>query len=358
MNVSLNDPNRIQKTVLVVITLGISLLFLWMIHQFLIALFLAAIAAGMFMPLHHALRKRFGGRETLAAAVTVALAFLLVIGPVTAFLGLVASEAIRMSAASGPWIHEHLSTTAEINQLFEKFPKLALLQPFREQLLSKAGELAGDFGGLVVGILTSAARETATFLFMLFVMLYAMFFFLIGGGSVMKKILYYLPLDSEGENRLVERFLSVSRATLKGTLMIGLLQGALGGLGFFVAGIQGAALWATVLAVLSAIPGVGPVLVWLPAVAFLAVTGQWGASAGLLVWFVGVVGSVDYFLRPRLIGKDTKMPDLLILLGTLGGIVLFGPAGFLIGPIVTALFLTLWDLYGETFKHVLPPVDS
>jgi predicted PurR-regulated permease PerM len=358
MNEQFSDTKRIQNTVLIVLTLGISLLFLWMIHQFLIALFLAAIAAGMFFPLHRALRTRFGGREVPAAGVTVGLTLLLVIAPTTSFLGIVASEAIRVSQASGPWIHEHLSSTAEINRLLERFPKLALLEPFRAQILEKAGAFAGDFGALVVGTLTNAARETALFFFMLFVMLYAMFFFLIGGSAVMKKILYYLPLGSEDENRLVERFLSVSRATLKGTLMIGLLQGALGGLGFWVAGIEGAPLWAAVLSVLSAIPGVGPVLVWLPAVVYLAAIGQWSAAGGLLAWFVGVVGSVDYFLRPRLIGKDTKMPDLLILLGTLGGIVLFGPAGFLIGPIVTALFLTLWDLYGETFKDVLPPVDS
>lgn len=358
MNEQLSDTKRIQNTVLVVITLGISLLFLWMIHQFLIALFLAAIASGMLLPLHRALRARFGGREAPAAAVTVGLTLLLVIVPTTSFLAIVASEAIRISQASGPWIRENLSGSTEVHRLLERFPNLALLEPFREQILEKAGGFAGDFGALVVGTLTNAARETALFFFMLFVMLYSMFFFLIGGSAVMKKILYYLPLESEDEDRLVGRFLSVSRATLKGTLMIGLLQGALGGIGLWVAGIEGAPLWAAILTVLSAIPGIGPVLVWAPAVVYLAAIGQWGVAAGLLAWFVGVVGSVDNFLRPRLIGKDTKMPDLLILLGTLGGIVLFGPAGFLIGPIVTALFLTLWDLYGETFKDVLPPVDS
>jgi predicted PurR-regulated permease PerM len=353
----INPSKRVQNIVLVVLTLGISLLFLWMIHQFLIALFLAAIAAGMFLPVFRALRTRFKNRDVPAAAATIGLVLLLVIVPTTVFLGIVTSEAIRISQESGPWIQAHLSSTAQIDQLFHRFPKLGLLQPFREQILAKAAAFAGDIGSVIVGVLSRAARETAVFFFMLFVMLYAMFFFLIGGGAVMKKILYYLPLESEDENRLVERFLSVSRATLKGTLMIGLLQGALGGFGFWVANIQGAALWAALLAVLSAIPGVGPVLIWFPAVCYLAAAGRWTAAGGLLVWFVGVVGGVDYFLRPRLIGKDTKMPDLLVLLGTLGGIVLFGPAGFLIGPIVTALFLTIWDLYGENFKNVLPPVD-
>jgi predicted PurR-regulated permease PerM len=354
---SSSSSTQIQNRVLVVLTLGISLLFLWMIHQFLIALFLAAIAAGMFHPLYLALQKRSKGRAVLPAAATVAIALFLVIVPATAFFGIVTSEAIRLGQAAEPWIQQHLSSMTEINRLLERFPRLELLEPFRAQILEKAGALAGSLGSIIVATLTQAARETALFLFMLFVMLYAMFIFLINGPAIIKKILYYLPLDSDDQNRLMERFLSVSRATIKGTLMVALLQGALGGIGFWVADIQGPALWTAVLTVLSAIPGVGPVLVWFPAVVYLAATGEWGAAGGLFAWFVGAVGAVDNFVRPRLIGKDAKMPDLLILLGTLGGIVLFGLAGFLIGPIVTALFLTVWDLYGETFKNVLPPVE-
>lgn len=357
MTESNNDSKRLQKIVLIAITLGVSLLFLWMIRQFLIALFLAAIAAGMFMPLYHELRRRFGGREAPAAATTVGLVLLLVVGPTTVFLVVVAAETIHISESFGPWVRQNLSS-AGINQLMERFPDLGVLDPLREQLIAKAASSAADLGALMVGALTSVARATATFFFMLFVMLYALFFFLIYGETTMKKILYYLPLESEDENRLVERFLSVSRATLKGTVMIGLIQGALGGLAFWAAGIQGAALLTAVLAVLSTIPGVGPVLLWLPMVIYFAVTGEIVLAAALLGWFMGVIGSVDYFLRPRLIGKDAKMPDLMILLGTLGGIVLFGPAGVLIGPIVTAIFLTLWDLYGKTFKDELPPVKS
>jgi predicted PurR-regulated permease PerM len=111
------------------------------------------------------------------------------------------------------------------------------------------------------------------------------------------------------------------------------------------------------MAVLSTVPGIGAALVWVPAVGYLAVVGRTVPAVLMALWFAGVVGSVDNLLRPSLIGKDTKMPDLLILLGTLGGIVLFGPIGFLLGPIVTALFLTVWEIYGETFRDVLPAVD-
>src|SRR5262249_49855304 len=153
-------------------------------------------------------------------------------------------------------------------------------------------------------------------------------------------------------------FVSVSRATIKGTLVIGLLQGLLGGLAFWVLGLDGAALWGTVMAILSIIPGLGHGIVWIPATIYLAARGDWGSAIGLFVWGGAVVGSVDNFLRPWLVGKDTEMPDLMILISTLGGLILFGPVGFVVGPIVAALFVTVWDLYGTAFEEVLPPVPE
>jgi predicted PurR-regulated permease PerM len=146
----------------------------------------------------------------------------------------------------------------------------------------------------------------------------------------------------------------VTRATIKGTIVVGAVQGALGGLAFSVIGIEGAALWGTLMAVFSVLPGIGTALVWLPAVVYLSLVGRLTAAAVLLAWCVGVVGTIDNLLRPWLVGKDTKMPDLLILLSTLGGIVLFGFAGLVIGPIVAALFVTIWELYGMAFKGRLP----
>jgi predicted PurR-regulated permease PerM len=154
---------------------------------------------------------------------------------------------------------------------------------------------------------------------------------------------------------MLERFMSVSRATIKGTLIIGSVQGALGGLSFWVAGIKGAAVWGTMMAVLSAIPGLGHALVWVPVAVYLGLSGQWSSAIGLFVWNAFVVGSVDNFLRPWLVGKDTELPDIVILVSTLGGLVLFGPLGFIVGPIVAALFVTVWELYGAAFADLLPP---
>jgi predicted PurR-regulated permease PerM len=155
---------------------------------------------------------------------------------------------------------------------------------------------------------------------------------------------------------MIQRFRAVSLAALKGTLVIGAIQGALGGVAFAVAGIDGSALWGTLMAVVSALPGIGAPLVWIPVVAYLGITGRVLAAVLLTLWCAIVVGLVDNFLRPSLVGKDAQMSDLLILISTLGGIALFGAIGFLVGPIVAALFVTLWELYGKAFEDVLPEV--
>jgi len=185
-------------------------------------------------------------------------------------------------------------------------------------------------------------------------MLYAMFFFLIDGRALLNRVLYYVPLTPQDEARLVARFVSVTRATLKGALFIAIVQGLLAGVAFLLAGVPGAAFWAAIMTVLSMIPAVGAALVWIPAVIYLFVVGHTLAALGLLAWCVLVVSTVDNLLRPRLVGRDTRMPDLLVLLSTLGGILLFGAVGVIVGPIVASLFVTVWHLYGEGFADWLP----
>jgi predicted PurR-regulated permease PerM len=280
-----------------------------------------------------------------------------VIGPLLGFLALVATQAIDLGREARTLVEQKLLSSPRLEDVLGDIPFLDRLTPHREQIMAKAGALAGEFGALAVSLATEAARQTVSFFFALFVTLYAMFFFLLDGRAILQKILYYLPLPPEDENRMLDRFVSVTRATIKGTLVVGALQGALAGLAFWVSGIEGAAFWGTVMAVLSVLPGIGAALVWVPAVLYLALAGQPGAALGLAVWCAAVVGTIDNVLRPSLVGKDTKMSDLMILLSTLGGIVLFGFTGFVIGPIIAALFVTVWDLYGTAFADVLPQPD-
>ncbi len=144
----------------------------------------------------------------------------------------------------------------------------------------------------------------------------------------------------------------MSRATIKGTLVIGVVQGALAGIGFAVAGIQGAVFWGTLMTVLSIIPGLGTALVWVPTVIYLArVRARGDRLSSSRLFCLLIVGSADNLLRPRLVGKDVKMHELFILFGTLGGVLFFGVLGFIVGPILAALFITIWDIYGVVSKE-------
>jgi predicted PurR-regulated permease PerM len=354
------EPNdrtqRIQRGSLLALALATTVLFVWVIWDFLLALLLAAILTGMFHPIYRRVARRLGYRRSLAAALTVGGVLMGVIIPFAIFLVMIAEQVVQLSQIARPWVENNAWRFTQIDGLVERVPQLKVLQPYREQIMPKLAELASEVGKHSVSFVTAAATQTATALLMLFVVLYAMYFFLKDGKTALDKMLYYLPLPAKDETRMIERFMSVARATIKGTIIIGAIQGALGGLAFAVAGIKGAAVWGTVMAILSAIPGLGHALVWIPATIYLALTGQWGACIGLLAWCAGVMGSVDNFLRPWLVGKDTQLPDLVILLSTLGGLVLFGPLGFIVGPIVAALFVTVWELYGAAFADLLPPV--
>jgi predicted PurR-regulated permease PerM len=174
----------------------------------------------------------------------------------------------------------------------------------------------------------------------------------------MKKILYYLPLESTDESVMLEKFTSVTRATLKGTMLIGILQGGLAGIAFAIAGIDNAVFWGTVMAVLSIIPSVGSAIIWMPVSIILIIQGSVASGIGLMVFCGLVVGSLDNVLRPILVGKDTKMHELMIFFGTLGGIMMFGITGIFIGPLIASLFITVWELYGIAFSDYLPEVYS
>jgi predicted PurR-regulated permease PerM len=348
------DPLKFRRGFLLLLVLGISAIFFMMIRSFLMAIFLAAIFSGMLYGVYRRFVRWFRGRESLASIVTILVFVVLLVVPLTAFLGLVTKQALEVSEAVGPWIQRQVSEPDELDRLLERLPFADVLEPYDEQVTQKVGEVAGRVGGFVVSKLAAATKGTVIFLFMLFVMLYAMFFFLKDGRSLLNRILYYMPLSPEAEDRMVEKFVSVTRATIKGTLVIGILQGALAGGAFAVVGIPAVAFWGTIMAVLSILPGVGIAIVWIPGAIYLAVIGKTAAAVGLTLWCALVAGTVDNLLRPRLVGRDTQMPDLLILLGTLGGLTLFGAVGLIVGPIVAALFVTVWEIYGETFKDVLP----
>jgi predicted PurR-regulated permease PerM len=346
----------IHKSFLLILVLFISALFLYMIRPFLMALLLAGIFSALSHPLYRRLVRALRGRRTLASAVTVLLIVMGVLLPVAGLLGVVTAQAIKVGQSVTPWVQTQLASPDTISRWLSGLPFYDQVAPYRDTLIQKAGQLVAWLSHFLVNGVQAATMGTVHFIVMLFILLYAMYFFLVDGHKLLEKILYYIPLEDVDERRMLARFTSVSRATLKGTAVIGVVQGTLAGIAFAVAGIPSAVFWATLMAVLSIIPGIGTALVWGPAALILATQGHWTAAAGLAFFCGVVVGSVDNLLRPRLVGKDTEMHDLLILFSTLGGIALFGFIGFIIGPIIAALFVTVWEIYGVAFKDVLPEV--
>lgn len=358
------NKEAINRWVLLLLVLFISALFLSMIRQFLMAIFLAGIFSAVFYPVYFRLSEMFKGRQGLASITTVVLIILVILIPLAGLIGIITAQAVKVGTLIKPWMETQMSQPQTLTALVESVPfvkdfeLIEKIEPYRREILSRLGEVVSGISSFLVNKLSSITFGTVNFLLMTFIMLYTLFYFFLDGDTLLKKILYYLPLQDTDERRMLDRFTSVTRATVKGTLVIGILQGGLAGLAFAAVGIPSSVFWGTLMTVLSVIPGIGSALIWVPAAVVLAIAGHGVKAIGLAVFCALVVGSLDNLLRPILVGKDTQMHELLIFFGTLGGLLMFGIPGFIIGPIIAALFATVWDIYGVAFQDMLPPVGS
>jgi predicted PurR-regulated permease PerM len=345
------SARRFRRGFLLALAVGISVLFFFVIQRYVLTVLLAAVFAGLAYPLYSWFLARMGPR--LAATTTLVVLLAGVGLPAAGVLTLVATEAVQISQGVEIWFQEE-GRTAQIHERLERIPFAGRFMPDGDQIVERVQEAAGRAGSFLMGTLAAATRGTLNLFLQLLVLFYALFYFLVDGPRILQGILRHVPLEPGQKEELLERFVSVTRATLRGSLLIGLIQGGVAGLAFWVAGVPGPAFWGTIMVILSIIPAVGAGLIWVPAVIYLFMAGQVVAGIGLLAWCAIVVGTIDNLLRPRLIGRDARMSDLLILLSTLGGIVLFGAVGFIVGPIVAALFVTVWHIYGEVFQDWLP----
>jgi len=350
----MSEQRLVNRGVLILVLVVISALFLRVIAPFLQAIFIAALFAALFAPLYNRLFVWVGERRALASALTLLTALTFVFVPVILVLGAVVAQAVDIAESARPWVQQQLATPGAMTELFESLPFYDRIEPFRATVIERLGEFAGTASGWVVDLVQSITVGTLSALLSGLIVLYTMFFFLMDGDRLLFYMLYYLPLNDEDETKLLARFMSVTRATLKGTAVIGFLQGGLAGLALWFAGIPSPLFWAVVMMLLSVVPGIGTALVWIPAVLYLLVDGSYVAAIGVAAFCAVVVGTVDNVLRPRLVGNDTQLHELLIFFSTLGGLILFGFMGFVIGPIIAALFVTVWDLYGDEFSDWLP----
>ncbi|MBN9331456.1 MAG: AI-2E family transporter [Comamonas sp. SCN 67-35] len=312
------------------------------------AIFWGMVLAILFAPLHRRLLLRMRRKPNLAALLTLTLCLLIVILPMFAIGASVVQEA---GAAYQRVRSGQLDFGAYAQQIWAALPAwvLKLLESLHLGTFAELQAKLASFGTQASQFLANQAvnvgSNTLQFIVNFGVMLYLLFFLLRDGPQLGARIRNAIPLDEEHKQELAAKFITVIRATVKGNIAVAATQGALGGLIFWVLGIQGPVLWGVIMAFLSLLPAVGASLIWGPVTLYFLATGATWQGITLALYGVGVIGLVDNLLRPLLVGKDTKMPDYVVLISTLGGMALFGLTGFVIGPVVAALFMATWDLY-------------
>jgi predicted PurR-regulated permease PerM len=352
--VTTNDNTVYRKAFLLALVIGVSIALIMVLEAFLMTLMVAAILAGLFRPVFMRAVRLAGGRQHLAAAFTVVFTLFVVIVPLLAVAGLVVSQAREITENVRPVVERSINSPSYLDQRLRKLPGYEdYLKPYRTTILRRAGEVVNSMGSFLLSSLKGTTLSTVSFIVNFFIALYTMFFFLIDGPRMLKSMLEYVPLHADEKELLIQRFLSVTRATIKGTLVIGLIQGTMSGLAFWALGIPNAAFWGVLMIVLSIVPLIGGALIWVPACIILFATGAVTKALVLAAFCALVVGSVDNVLRPWLVGRDTKMHDLVILFSTLGGLMTIGAMGFIIGPVLAGLFVTSWQIFGIAYRDQL-----
>ena len=352
------NAKSLQFKSLTVLLLLVTVAFIWILLPFYGAVFWAVILGILFAPMQRRLQAKFGWQRNLTSLCTLSVCLVIAILPVIILSVLLVQEgaAVYKNIESG-----ELDIAAYLAQFKHSLP------PYFQHLLDRFG--MGELNGLREKIVKAAmqgsqvlasqafsfGQGTFEFVVSFFIMLYLLFFFLRDGPELARKIRTAVPLEESHKRRLQLKFNRVVRATVKGNLVVAVTQGALGGAIFWFLDIPSALLWAVLMAFLSLLPAVGAGIVWAPvAVYFLLSNMIWqGVVLGLFGIFV--IGLVDNVLRPILVGKDTRMPDYLILISTLGGLAVFGLNGFVIGPLIAALFMSSWALFIETKPKVQLP---
>jgi predicted PurR-regulated permease PerM len=351
----LRSPSLEHKTLLWLVV-GFSAAFLLVLWPLTGAVLWALFLAIVFWPMHGRVKRLVKKRPSLAAFLTLMTIVLIVILPLSLVSASVVEEAslVYQKIKTG-----EMQPGQSLQRAMDALPAWVqgILQRFGlsdiPAVLQRAGELISRSSQAITQSLVGIGQVTLEFVVSFFIMLYVLFFLLRDGTMLTARIEKSVPLQPAQTRKLLSQFVTVVRATVKGNVVVALVQGALGAAAFWFLDIPGPMLWGALMALLSLLPAVGAALVWAPVALYQLFTGEVLAGLGLTAWGVLVIGLVDNLLRPMLVGRDTRMPDYLILVATVGGISLFGLNGFVIGPVIAAMFLVSWNLLTEV-RHQTP----
>ncbi|TWI53113.1 putative PurR-regulated permease PerM [Pseudomonas duriflava] len=328
----------------------VSVAFVWILLPYYGAVFWGAILAILFAPMQRWFLRRFNQRRNLAALSSLGVCLLLVILPIT----LITLSLIQEGSALYERINSGQLNFGEYFQhMWDSLPNSfkSVLHRFDitdpESIRQRLTEGAAQGSQVMAGRVLSFGQGTFQFFISFGIMLYLLFFLLRDGQELVAIIRKAIPLSEIHKRSLLRKFTAVIRATVKGNIIVAVIQGTLGGFILGVLGVEGAVLWGVVMAFLSLLPAIGAGLIWGPVAIYFLATGALWQGIVLILFGVVVIGLVDNILRPILVGKDTKLPDYVVLISTLGGMAMFGLNGFVIGPLVAALFMSVWDLFSH-----------
>jgi predicted PurR-regulated permease PerM len=345
------DFPGLEGKAFLLLVVAVSVAFVWILVPYYGAVFWATILSIVFAPAYRRLSRSMRQKRTLAALATVTIILMMVILPLTLIAALLVQEGLSVyeRIQSG-----ELNIIRYFQQVFGALPawvtdlldrfgltNLGLMQERLSASLMKGSQF-------LAAQAFNIGQNTFDFIVDLFIVLYLLFFLLRDGDDLSKRIKDAIPLRPEQERDLFNKFTTVIRATVKGNIVVAVVQGALGGLIFWFLGVHAPVLWAVLMGFLSLLPAVGAGLVWLPVALYFLVTGAMWEGIVLIAYGVLVIGLVDNVLRPILVGKDTKMPDYVVLISTLGGMAIFGLNGFVIGPVIAAMFMATWDIFAAS----------
>ncbi len=354
----MNEP-RLSRNFFVFILIATTALFFYMVRDFLIPVLLAAVFCTLLAPLFDILVRKTKGRRALSALICCVLVIIGLVVPFYWVANLVAHEALVFYNSSEAHLHRFLEQG-------DAGPLGAIKRSvwFRDLHLDQfdwsagAQDAAKTAGTFLAEVIKATSSGTIQVVILLFLTLFTMFYLFRDSEKLTPKLKYLVPLPEGHLDAIITRFSSVARATVKGTLVIALVQGSLAGITLWAFGLEGAILWGVVATILSIVPMVGAWLVLYPAAVFLLLTGQVWQGILMIVLTTVVIGNIDNFIRPRLVGQEAGMHDLMVFFSTLGGIAVFGAMGFIVGPVVAALFLAVLEIYAIEFKDVLDGLNA
>ncbi len=344
--------SKVQNTLFFTIMIFVFLLFLYLLAPFFFPIFWAAVISNIFSPFYKYLNRKLHNPSAAAAIIFLVVAIIIIL-PGSIIGSVLFGESMRMYEsldADGGNIDNIVKGITSIVKDNEYVARLHINEHFWTE---KFSEIARTISNYIFINLKALTQNTFVFIVQFSVMLYTLFYFIRDGDKLLGKVVRVFSLGKEREKVLYERFVTAAKATLKVTLIIGGIQGTLGGLLFWFTGIQGPLMWGAVMIFTAIVPVVGCSIIWGPAGVIMLIMGHFWKGIIILAFGVLVISMVDHFLRPILIGRDVQMHPLLVFLSTLGGLSLFGFSGFIIGPIIASLLMAIWAMYEEFYRGTL-----